>query len=169
VGEDRSPGPLLVALDRALRDQGLTIAVAESCTGGLVAAALTDMPGASEYFVGGVVTYANQAKSGLLGVPVELLERVGAVSAEVAEMMAARVRELLGADIGVAVTGIAGPGGGEQGKPVGLTYIAASSVDGSLGRERRWPGGRASNRAASVDAALELAAEILSPPHHKKV
>ncbi|MHB8509960.1 MAG: CinA family protein [Candidatus Dormibacteria bacterium] len=164
-----SLGPLLGPLEQGLRSARLTIAAAESCTGGMVAAALTDRPGSSDYFLGGVVAYANEAKTRLLGVPPEMLDRFGAVSAEVAEMMAARVREIFLADVAVSVTGIAGPGGAEAGKPVGLTYIAACLHDISVVREFRWSGGRASNRAASVGAAFALAIELLSAPTHKTV
>src|ERR1044072_777163 len=112
------------------RAQGLTLATAESCTGGLVAAGLTSVPGASDVFLGGVVTYANEVKARELGVPVELLQRRGAVSAEVAEAMAAGARERFGANVAVSVTGVAGPGGGAPEEPVGLVFLPAQGPDG---------------------------------------
>ena len=135
---------------------GLTLAVAESCTGGLLAAAITDQPGSSAYFSGGVVAYSNEVKQALLGVPAELLRRYGAVSAEVAEAMAAGVRRSLAADIGVAVTGIAGPEADETGKPVGLTHIWVDGPEGGEGRQFEFSGDRWTNRRAAVTEALRL-------------
>ncbi len=112
-------------IDRC-RNDGLRVATAESCTGGLIAGAITDVPGASDVFDWGVVTYSNEAKSKLLGVPGDLLEKHGAVSAEVAASMAEGALERSGADIAVAVTGIAGPDGGSAEKPVGLVHFAAA-------------------------------------------
>ncbi|MFQ6673856.1 MAG: nicotinamide-nucleotide amidohydrolase family protein, partial [Fidelibacterota bacterium] len=111
------------AVGRLLREEGLTLAVAESCTGGLLADRLTDVPGSSDYFLGGVVTYSDGAKVSMLGVKEDTLASTGAVSEETAREMARGVRELLQAHLGVAITGIAGPTGGTPGKPVGLTYI----------------------------------------------
>lgn len=134
-------GPLIVgegdedvvdALARELRRAGTTIAVAESCTGGLISAALTAIPGISEHFPGGVVSYADAAKVGLLGVSASLIASVGAVSAEVAEAMASGVRDRFGAGVGLAVTGIAGPGGGSPEKPVGLVYLGLATADGAV-------------------------------------
>ncbi|KEF41821.1 MAG: damage-inducible protein CinA [Cyanobium sp. CACIAM 14] len=130
----------------ALRRRGETLAVAESCTGGRLGAALAAVPGASEVFLGGVIAYANAVKQGLLGVPHDLLACHGAVSDPVAEAMAGGVRRVTGADWGVAVTGIAGPGGGSDAKPVGLVHIAVAGPDGcrsapvhfGSGRERSW-------------------------------
>ena len=113
---------------------GKTLAVAESCTGGLVAQRITALAGVSECFPGGVVTYSNDAKQNLLGVPAELLERHGAVSQEVAEAMATGVRDRLGADFGLAITGIAGPTGAVPGKPVGLVYLGLATGAGVLSR-----------------------------------
>jgi PncC family amidohydrolase len=135
---------------------GLSVATAESCTGGLVAHELTEIPGSSGYFLGGIVAYADATKLTALGVPAELLERHGAVSAQVARAMAEGARERLSADLAVAVTGIAGPGGGSDAKPVGLTYIA---LDGPAGCEIRrfvWPFDRSANKRASAVAAIEL-------------
>ena len=136
--------------------RGLTLATAESCTGGMVASRLTGIPGASEVLVGGVVAYANQVKEGELGVPAALLEEHGAVSPEVAAAMARGARERLGADVAVAVTGIAGPDGGTPEKPVGLVYLHVESPDGGRGREFSFPGDRASIRARSTVGALHL-------------
>jgi PncC family amidohydrolase len=141
---------------RLLLHVGATVATAESCTGGLLSGALTEVPGSSAYFLGGVISYDNKVKSGLLGVPAELLEAHGAVSAEVATSMAENVRTLLGADIGVSVTGIAGPTGATPGKPVGTTYIALSSQAGTDVQHFLFGLDRAGNRASSVEAALTM-------------
>jgi nicotinamide-nucleotide amidase len=144
------------------RAKGLTLATAESETGGLVAARLTSVPGASDVFVGGVVAYANEVKEAALGVPTELLAAHGAVSAEAAEAMARGARERLGADVAVAVTGIAGPGGGTEEKPVGLVYLHAEGPDGSAARELTFPGDRESIRARSAVMALHLVRRLLT-------
>ena len=136
--------------------RGLTLATAESCTGGMVAARLTGIPGASEVLRGGVVAYANEVKEGELGVPAALLAEHGAVSPEVAAAMAHGARERLGADVAVAVTGIAGPDGGTPEKPVGLVYLHVEGPDGGRGREFSFPGDRASIRARSTVGALHL-------------
>jgi nicotinamide-nucleotide amidase len=136
--------------------RGLTLATAESCTGGLVAARLTGIPGASAVVLGGVVAYANEVKEGELDVPAALLEEYGAVSPEVAEAMAHGARERLGADVAVAVTGIAGPDGGTPEKPVGLVYLHVEGPDGGHGREFSFPGDRASIRARATVGALHL-------------
>ena len=143
------------------RTRGLTIATAESCSGGLVAARLTSVPGSSDVVLGGIVAYSNDVKEAELGVPVELIERHGAVSAEVAEAMARGARERLGAGVAVSVTGVAGPGGGTPEKPVGLVYVHAEGPDGGLGREFSFPGDRASIRARSVVIALHLTRTLL--------
>lgn len=149
------------SLQRVLRERRLTISAAESCTGGLVCAALTELPGSSDYFVGGMVTYANGAKVKQLGVDLETLDRAGAVSHEVAEQMVRGVKALFGSDIALSVTGIAGPGA--QGpKPAGLTYVGVAFEGRVEVREFRWTGDRAANRADSVEAALQLAVDILS-------
>jgi PncC family amidohydrolase len=151
----------LRSLQEILRRRGLTIAVAESCTGGLLSAALTELPGSSQSFLGGMVSYANSAKIGVLGVSAAMIATSGAVSVEVATQMARGATAVFGADVGVGVTGIAGPDA-EGDKPVGLTFIAARHGDTEAVREYHWGGDRAFNRAASVEAAIELAAEILS-------
>ena len=144
------------------RARGLTLATAESCTGGLLAARLTSVPGSSDVVLGGVVAYANEVKQAQLAVPAELIEAHGAVSAEVAAAMARGVRDRLGADVGVAVTGVAGPGGGTAEKPVGLVHVHAEGPDGGLGRSLDFPGDRASIRARSVVVALHLVRALLT-------
>jgi len=157
--QDTSTDPFAPAaeLGRRLRARGLQIAVAESCTGGLIAYRITGVAGSSDYFVGGVVAYANQVKERVLGVRAETLESFGAVSRECALEMAAGVREAFGSDIGIASTGIAGPGGATARKPVGLVYVAASTPTGDDVRELRLEGDRLSVMDASSAAALELA------------
>lgn len=118
-------------VSQMLRERGMTIATAESCTGGLIAKSLTDLAGASEVFGFGTVTYANEAKTKLLGVPADMLEQKGAVSPEVAKAMAEGVRRLSGADIGLGITGIAGPDGGTEEKPVGLVYVGVAGEKGT--------------------------------------
>lgn len=139
--------------------RGLTLAVAESCTGGLVADAITDVPGSSGYFVGGVVSYADDAKERLLGVATEVIAAHGAVSAQVAWAMADGARTRLGSDVAGAVTGVAGPDGGTAAKPVGLTYVAVADGDGVEVRRFAWTGDRAENKRASAEALLELILE----------
>ena len=134
----------------------LTVATAESCTGGLVAHTLTRVPGSSAYVVGGVVSYADRIKLELLGVPAAVLAAHGAVSAQVARAMADGARTRLGVDLAVSVTGIAGPDGGGPAKPVGLTYIAVADAAGAEVRRFVWTGDRAGNVRSSVQAALEL-------------
>jgi PncC family amidohydrolase len=142
--------------------RSLTVATAESCTGGLVAHILTEVPGSSGYFQGAVVTYSDDAKKTLLGVPEEILAAHGAVSAQVARAMAAGARERLGVGMAVAVTGIAGPEGGSAAKPVGLTYVAVADEAGEEVRRFHWTGDRAENKRLSAGAALELLLERAS-------
>jgi PncC family amidohydrolase len=134
---------------------GSTLALAESCTGGLVAAAVTAIPGSSEYFAGGVVSYSNEAKRDLLGVDPDILAAHGAVSAQVARAMAIGARERFGATLAASVTGIAGPAGGTAAKPVGLTYIGVVDDAGVDVRRIVWSGDRAANRRDSAIAVLE--------------
>jgi nicotinamide-nucleotide amidase len=141
--------------------QGLTLGTAESCTGGMVAARLTDVPGSSASFVGGVVAYSDDVKLSELGVPEELLASHGAVSAEVAAAMAEGARERLDADVAVAVTGIAGPGGGTPEKPVGRVHIHAAGPDGSLKRMLDLPGERRQIRVRATVTALHLVRALL--------
>lgn len=155
--------PELLALAERLQGvclgRRLTVAVAESCTGGLVAATITAVPGSSGYFLGGVVSYADEAKSGLLDVPREMLRSHGAVSAQVARAMALGARRRLGSSLAASVTGVAGPDGGSPDKPVGLTYVGLA--DGEMADVHRhiWSGDRAANRAASAAAVLEWLVE----------
>lgn len=140
----------------ACRGRGWTIGTAESCTGGLVAARLTSVPGSSDCFRGGIVAYENDVKEQALGVPAALIERHGAVSAEVAAAMAHGARERLAVDVAVAVTGIAGPGGGTPEKPVGLVFLHLSSPLGEVPLRLELPGGRDLIRSRSAVAALHL-------------
>ena len=151
------------------RGRGLRLATAESCTGGLVAARLTDVAGSSDVFAGAVVAYADEVKTGQLGVPESLLAAHGAVSAEVAGAMADGVRELLGVDVGIAVTGVAGPGGGTETKPVGLVYFHVSTPDGRRGGEFSLPADRETVRSRATVAALHLARRVLAQSRHEVV
>ncbi len=149
-------GALLVA-------SGKTLAVAESCTGGLLAGAITAVPGSSLYFRGGVVAYHNDVKSGALGVPADLVDARGAVSAEVALAMAEGAIARMGADVAIATTGVAGPGGGTRGKPVGTVWIAVADRQGVRRAHRhRFAGDRGKVRRATVRAALEAAISLLA-------
>ena len=158
--EDERPVEELVLA--ACRERGLSLSTAESCTGGLVAARLTSIPGSSDVFRGSVVAYHDEVKADELGVGEELLERHGAVSAEVAAAMAAGARKRLGADAAVAVTGIAGPGGGTAEKPVGLVYVHASAPAGERAAEFELPGDRATVRARATATALHLVRRLVT-------
>ena len=157
-----------MVLDRC-RDRGYSMATAESCTGGLVAARLTSVPGSTDVIVGGIVSYANEVKIEQLGVPAELIEQHGAVSAEVAEAMARGARERLGVDVAVSVTGIAGPGGGSEEKPVGLVYYHAETPEGGHGSKFDFPGDRDSIRRRSVVASLHLVRRLLEQNRDESV
>jgi PncC family amidohydrolase len=157
--EDEPLAQLIARLQARCLERGLGIATAESCTGGLIAKLITDVAGSSGYFRGGVVAYANETKRLLLGVPSELIDGHGAVSAQVARAMAQGVRDRIGADMAVAVTGVSGPGGGTEAKPVGLTYVAVAHPNGVEVRRYVWPGDRAANREATARAAVELLLE----------
>lgn len=144
-------------LGRLLTDRpGPMIAAAESCSGGEVARRITAVPGSSAYFLGSIVAYANGAKHDLLGVPLTLLETKGAVSEECAAAMAEGARRAFGADVAVATTGIAGPGGATARKPVGLVYLALASSGGLIIEEHRFSGDRGAVVAAATEAALQL-------------
>lgn len=145
-----------------LRAAGLTLAAAESCTGGLVAHLITEVPGSSEYFLGGLVTYADAVKTALADVPPSVLVAHGAVSAQVAVAMAEGARRRLGVDLAVAVTGVAGPDGGTEAKPVGLTYVAVADGGGDDVRKHVWSEDRSGNKRASAAAALSLVLERLA-------
>ncbi len=139
-----------------LRQHKASVATAESCTGGLLAGRLTEVPGSSDYFIEGVVTYSNEAKMRMLGVSQELLAEHGAVSEPVACAMAEGVRKLAGTTLGIGITGIAGPGGGSEEKPVGLVYMALASENGVTARKFIFPGDRQFIRTLAVNAALDL-------------
>jgi PncC family amidohydrolase len=144
-----------------LRARGLKLAAAESCTGGLVADRITDIPGSSDYFLGGVVAYDNRVKRDLLNVPPDLLAQRGAVSEEVVRAMAEGARTLLGADIAVSVSGVAGPGGGSPEKPVGTVWIGLAAPDGTWARRFCWQGNRRQNKASSAEAALQFVLDYI--------
>ncbi|MBI5666379.1 MAG: CinA family protein [Chloroflexi bacterium] len=153
---------LEVRVGHALRARGWTICTAESCTGGLIAHRLTNVPGSSAYVLGGVVAYANRIKQALLHVRQGTLIAYGAVSEQTATEMALGARELFGADVAVSVTGIAGPDGGSAEKPVGLTYIGLAGPDGLLTVHRHvWDGDREAVKNASAEAALALVLETM--------
>lgn len=143
-------------LHRLFTAKHLTLASAESCTGGLLADRITNVPGSSEYFVGGVVSYAYSAKEIQLGVDHETIVRKGAVSEEVARQMAEGVRARLDADAGIAITGIAGPSGGTPDKPVGLVWIAIADATGSRAERFMWKSDRIGNKRQSVEQALKM-------------
>lgn len=149
-------------IQERLRAQGLTVASAESCTGGLLSAILTEHGGSSGIYRGGAAVYSNEAKTLLVDVPPQLLHAHGAVSSVVAAALARGARDRLGADIGLGITGIAGPGGGTPGKPVGLVFVAVDGDRHSAARKCEWRHDRAGNRLASVGAALDLLEEALS-------
>jgi len=144
-----------------LRQQRLTLAIAESCTGGLIGHRLSNVPGSSDYFLGDVVAYSYEAKERLLGVPHDVIVREGVVSEAVALAMARGVRRLLDADLALGVTGIAGPGGGTPTKPVGLVYIALVTPQGERVLRHVWQGDRLSNKQQSAEAALALLRDYL--------
>jgi nicotinamide-nucleotide amidase len=153
--------PLEQTIGPLLRSRGLKLATAESCTGGLVADRITDVPGASDYFLGGVVAYAYEAKVAILHVSWDTLQIYGAVSKETVIEMARGVRQLLAADIGISVSGIAGPGGGLPDKPLGTTWICLSAPDGDWTRKFLWDGDRRFNKQSSAQAALQLILDYL--------
>jgi nicotinamide-nucleotide amidase len=147
--------PLEDVVGRRLRDQHQTLAVAESCTGGLICHRLTNISGSSDYFLGGVVTYSNQAKMDLLGVSADALGQKGAVSSETASAMAQGVKKLFGADFGLAVTGIAGPTGGSPEKPVGLVFMGLATPKGVDTRCHQFPGNRDMVKTLTAETALD--------------
>jgi nicotinamide-nucleotide amidase len=157
--DERSTAELVLGL---MRERDLTLATAESCTGGLVAGRLTDVPGSSDVFVGSVVAYADSVKAAQLGVPEQVLREHGAVSEETAAAMARGARERLGADVAVSVTGIAGPGGGTREKPVGLVFLHVSGPSGELGRRLDFPGDRDTIRQRATVAALHLVRRLVT-------
>jgi nicotinamide-nucleotide amidase len=143
-------------LGTSLKARGWKLAVAESCTGGLVADRITNIAGSSDYFLGGIVAYANAAKENLLGVSPDTLLAHGAVSQETAIEMAVGVRRAFGADLSLSVTGIAGPGGAQPDKPVGLTFLGMSGPSGDRFERHVWSDDRRGNKALSAEAALKM-------------
>jgi PncC family amidohydrolase len=165
---DRGPHPLAVELGHRLQERGLTLALAESCTGGLIGDLITDVPGSSDYFLGGAVTYANSAKEHILGVKHDTLLAHGAVSAETAAEMAQGARRLFGADVAVSVTGIAGPGGDMPGKPVGLVHIHLSAIGTEIGERHVWDADRMGNKRLSAEAVLRLALRYVAELRNRR-
>jgi len=150
-----------VLVGQLLLDKGLKLATAESCTGGLIADRITNVPGSSEYFRGGIVAYAYEAKVALLDVSWDTLRAYGAVSQETVIEMARGARMALGAALAVSVSGIAGPGGGMPDKPVGTTWIGLSTTEGDWARKHVWQGDRLQNKDYSADAAFQLILDYL--------
>jgi len=153
--------PLEHQVGRLLRERSLKLSLAESCTGGLLGDRITNLPGSSEYFWGSLVTYAYEAKAALLHVSWETLNTRGAVSRETVLEMARGARSALGTDIAVSVSGIAGPGGGTEEKPVGTTWICLVAADGEWTRRFRFTGDRVQNKSSAADAALQLMLDYL--------
>lgn len=146
---------MLRLVSESLKKKQLTLSTAESCTGGTLGALLTEQPGSSDFYLGGVISYSNAMKENFLGVSAQTLAQFGAVSAETAREMAAGVRERTKTDLGISITGIAGPGGGSQEKPVGLVYIGLATSEGIKANKFQFHGGRNSIRQLSVQAALD--------------
>jgi PncC family amidohydrolase len=156
--------PLVGAAERAghlLRQHGLTVSSAESCTGGLIGYVLTEIAGSSDYYRGGLISYSDALKQSELGVDAATLQHHGAVSAQACIAMAQGARRQYGTDLAIAVTGIAGPGGGSAAKPVGLTYVAVADPTGHAVQRHQWFGDRHANKVASAGAALALLVERL--------
>jgi PncC family amidohydrolase len=153
---------LEVVVGELLSKHHLTLATAESCTGGLIGHRLTEVPGSSEYFLGGIIAYSNEVKERVLGVSHDTLESFGAVSAETALEMARGARRVLGTDIAVSVTGIAGPTGGTADKPVGLTVIAVAAANDERVARFVWEEDRSGNKWASSEAALQMVRDYLT-------
>lgn len=143
-------------MGKELRAAGLTLAIAESCTGGLVGHRLTNIPGSSDYYLGGVTAYAYEAKVELLGVKWDTLNQFGAVSDETVAEMAVGIRRILGSDLGLSISGIAGPGGGMPNKPVGLVYFGLSRSESVITEHHRFDGDRESVKAQAADQAMQL-------------
>ncbi|GAB4489811.1 MAG: hypothetical protein Fur0016_07290 [Anaerolineales bacterium] len=154
-----------IQLGYLLRQRGWKLATAESCTGGLIGHRITDIPGSSDYYLGGVVAYAYEAKVAVLGVSWDTLQKHGAVSRETVLEMARGVRTLLGADIAISVSGIAGPGGATPDKPVGTTWFGLSTAQGEWARVHRFPGNRTHNKADAAQTALQFLLEALMDFH----
>ncbi len=152
-------------IGKMLKERGLKIAVAESCTGGLISSRITDISGASDYFEAGITTYSNVSKIRLLNVPKDTIDRYGAVSEETAKAMAEGVKKTVHADIGVSVTGIAGPTGGTEGKPVGTVFIGLATKKATYVRKFFFDGNRLEIRRKTSDAAFMLVEEYLEGEH----
>ncbi len=148
-------------IGKMLKEKGLTIAVAESCTGGLIASRITDIGGASEYFEAGIITYSNKAKISFLSVPEEVINSYGAVSYETAKLMAEGVKNITGADIGVSVTGIAGPTGGTLVKPVGTVFVGLATGESTSVHNFLFTGSRLEIKQQTSEAALTFVADYL--------
>jgi len=153
--------PVEAQIGPLLRKSGWKLATAESCTGGLISHRVTEVPGSSDYFLGGFVAYAYEAKVASLGVSWDTLKAHGAVSRETVLEMARGARRALHADLAVSVSGIAGPGGGQRAKPVGTTWIGLSAPDGEWARRFRFSGDRSQNKAAASEAGLQMVLEYL--------
>lgn len=148
-------------IGQLLKDQNKTLALAESCTGGLVGHLITQIPGSSDYLKGGVIAYSNEAKMQILGVEARTIDQYGAVSEETAIEMAEGARQLFSTDYAVAVTGIAGPASDYSEKPVGLTWVAVRSAGTTRTESHHWQGDRSENKALSAESALNLLLNIL--------
>lgn len=153
--------PLELRIGNILRQRHATLGTAESCTGGLISHRITDVPGSSEYFAGGIVAYSYEAKVALLNVSWDTLNTKGAVSKETVLEMARGARQALGVDIAVSVSGIAGPGGGTPEKPIGSTWIGLTAPDGEWARHFVWQGDREQNKQYSCDAAFQFILDYL--------
>ena len=160
------PNSREVQVGRLLRERALKLVLAESCTGGLLGSRITDVPGSSEYFLGGVVAYAYQAKVDLLNVSWDTLNTKGAVSRETVLEMARGVRHLMKADIALSISGVAGPGGGTAEKPVGTTWIGLVAPDAEWAKGFQFSGAREQNKVSAVEAALDLLLDYL---HEKPI
>lgn len=154
--------PLEAVIGNLLREKGFKLAVAESCTGGLIGHRITNIPGSSDYYLGSVTAYAYEAKEKLLGVRHETLVKFGAVSEETVREMADGIRRTLAAELGLSVSGIAGPGGGMPNKPVGLVWVGMSTPDGTLAFRHLWKGNRVENKEYTAEAALQHLVDYLT-------
>ena len=157
----RMNSTLEIQIGTLLHQRGLKLAIAESCTGGLIGHRITDVPGSSDYFIGGVVAYAYEAKVSLLGVSWKTLSEFGAVSRETVLEMATGARRALDTDIAISVSGIAGPGGGLPNKPVGTTWVGMAAPEGQWARVFRFSGDRERNKVSAAEAALQLLLDYL--------
>jgi PncC family amidohydrolase len=153
--------PVEVQIGSLIRNLALKLATAESCTGGLIASRITDTPGSSDYFLGGIVAYAYEAKVALLNVSWDTLKKYGAVSQETVLEMARGARKALGADLAISVSGIAGPGGGLPDKPVGTTWFGLSAIGGEWAYLHHFSGDRLQNKSSAADTALNILVDYL--------